>query len=255
MAEANAAGVGRLKGRHILVTGGASGIGRAIAELFAKEGAALALIDLNAEGLAEVADSLGAVALPYDLSKPEGIEAVVDEAAKKMGHLDGVVNCAAIGSARPIGDMDLDHVYRFANINLIAPYMICKAAVPHMLKAGGGTVVNIASGQGLLPNTPNNTAYAATKGGLISFTKALAAEVAPEIRSNAVCPGVVQTPMTAFLLDAYDDPNDAPFVQQYAMKRVAQPFELANAVLFLSCDESSFVTGSALAVDGGRCFH
>jgi NAD(P)-dependent dehydrogenase (short-subunit alcohol dehydrogenase family) len=124
-----------------------------------------------------------------------------------------------------------------------------------MQAAGGGTIVNIASGQGLLPNTPNNTAYAATKGGLIAFSKSLAAEAAPLVRVNAVCPGVTNTAMTAFLLDGYDNPNDAPFVRQYALQRVAEPIEIANAVLFLTSDESSFITGSALAVDGGRCFH
>jgi 3-oxoacyl-[acyl-carrier protein] reductase len=90
---------------------------------------------------------------------------------------------------------------------------------------------------------------------LIAFSKSLAAELAPDIRVNAVAPGVVQTAMTAFLLEGYENPNDAPFVKQYAMQRVAQPIELANAILFLTCDESSYVTGSALAVDGGRCFH
>jgi NAD(P)-dependent dehydrogenase (short-subunit alcohol dehydrogenase family) len=151
--------------------------------------------------------------------------------------------------------MDLAFVEKFAAINLIAPYMICKAALPHMLDRGAGAIVNIASGQGLLPNAPFNTAYAATKGGLISFSKSLAAEMAPKIRVNAVCPGVTLTGMTEFIFRDYDDPSDAPFVQQYAMKRVAQPEELASAILFLISDESSYVTGSALAVDGGRCFH
>ena len=158
MAETNAASDSkRLAGRHILVTGGASGIGRAIAELFARHGAKLALVDQNADGVKEVADSLDAFGIAFDLSNVAEVEAMVDQAAKSIGGLDGVVNCAAIANARPIGEMDLDHVYKFANINLLAPYMICKAAVPHMRKAGGGTVVNIASGQGILPNTPNNT--------------------------------------------------------------------------------------------------
>ena len=124
-----------------------------------------------------------------------------------------------------------------------------------MRDAGGGTVVNIASGQGLLPNAPNNTAYAATKGGLIAFSKSLAAELAPAIRVNAVCPGVTNTPMVAPVIAGYDNPSDAPFVQQYAMKRIAEPAEIASAVLFLTSAESSYITGSALAVDGGRCFH
>lgn len=245
----------RLAGRHILVTGAASGIGLAIAELFAHEGAKLALVDSNAPALHDVADRLGAAALPFDLADSPAVEAMVHSAAAAIGGLDGIVNCAAIGRARPMGEMDLELLGLFTAINLVAPYMICRAALPYMNEAGGGTVVNIASGQGLLPNTPNNTAYAATKGGLIAFSKSLAAEVAPLIRVNAVCPGVTNTPMTAPLLAGYANSSDAPFVKQYALQRVAEPIEIANAVLFLTSAESSYITGSALAVDGGRCFH
>lgn len=254
MADSDA-GRGRLQGRHVLVTGAASGIGRAIAELFAREGAELALVDYDSEGLAKVAGPLGASALSLDLAQSDAVEPMVEQAAAAMGALDGVVNCAALGTAQPIGETDLALLTKFTAINLVAPYLICRAAVPHMQAAGGGTIVNIASGQGLLPNTPNNTAYAATKGGLIAFSKSLAAEAAPLVRVNAVCPGVTNTAMTAFLLDGYDNPNDAPFVRQYALQRVAEPIEIANAVLFLTSNESSFITGSALAVDGGRCFH
>lgn len=245
----------RLAGRHILVTGAASGIGKATAELFAKHGAKLALVDYNSDGVKQVADVLGAVALPFDLSRTDEVEAMVEKAVTELGALDGVVNCAGLGMAKPIVDMDMELIMRATAINFLAPYLICKAALPHMRMAGHGTVVNVASGQGLLPNAPGNTIYAGTKGGLIAFSKNLAVEAAPQIRVNAVCPGVTNTPMTAFLLDGYDDPSDAPFVQQYTMKRVAEPIEMANAILFLTSDESSYVTGSALAVDGGRCFH
>lgn len=245
----------RLDGRHVLITGAASGIGRAIAGLFAQHGARLALVDANAEGIKRAADELNAVSLSLDLADSAAVEPMVEEAAAALGALDGVVNCAAIGKAGPITETDLELLGKFTAINLVAPYLICRAAVPHMRKAGGGTIVNIASGQGLLPNAPNNTAYAATKGGLISFSKSLAAEVAPVIRVNAVCPGVTNTPMAAPLFAGYDDPSEAPWVKQYALQRVAEPIEIANAVLFLTSAESSYVTGSALAVDGGRCFH
>jgi NAD(P)-dependent dehydrogenase (short-subunit alcohol dehydrogenase family) len=245
----------RLAGRHILVTGAASGIGKATAELFAQHGAKLALVDFNAEGVKQVADELGGLAVPFDLSNTDDVEAMVEKATAELGALDGVINCAALGMARPIVDMDLELITRSIAINFLAPYLICKAALPHMRKAGSGTIVNIASGQGLLPNAPGNTIYAGTKGGLIAFSKNLAVEAAPNIRVNVVCPGVTNTPMASHLFDQYDDPSDAPFVQQYSMKRVAEPSELANAILFLTSDESSYVTGSALAVDGGRCFH
>jgi NAD(P)-dependent dehydrogenase (short-subunit alcohol dehydrogenase family) len=245
----------RLAGRHMLVTGAASGIGRAIAQLFHAEGAKLALVDSNGEGVTAVAAQLGAVPITLDLADSPAVEPAVEDAARQMGGLSGVVNCAALGRASPIDQTDLAQFSQFTAINLIAPYLICRAALPHMRKVKGATIVNIASGQALLPNTPNNTAYAATKGGLVALSKALAAEVAPDIRVNAVCPGVTNTAMTAPLLAGYDNPNDAPWVRQYALQRIAEPIEIAQAVLFLSCAESSYITGSALAVDGGRCFH
>jgi len=245
----------RLAGRHVLITGAASGIGKATAELFAQHGAKLALVDFNADGVMKVAEALDAIPIAFDLSKTDEVEAMVDKAAADLGALDGVVNCAALGMAKPIVEMDMELILRATAINFLAPYLICKAALPHMRKAGGGTIVNIASGQGLLPNAPGNTIYAGTKGGLIAFTKNLAVEAAPIIRANAVCPGVVNTPMASHLFDQYNDPSEAPFVQQYTMKRVAEPIELANAILFLTSDESSYMTGSAIAVDGGRCFH
>ncbi len=245
----------RLEGRRMLVTGAAAGIGRAIARSFAGEGARLALVDSDAAGLERVAGETGAAPFVLDLARSDAIEAMVEAAAAALGGLDGVVNCAGIGMGRPIAEVDLALFAHIAAVNLTAPFLICRAALPHIRAAGGGTIVNIASGQGLLPNTPNNTVYAATKGGLIAFSKALAAEAAPLVRVNAVCPGITNTAMAAGLFAAYDDPSQAPFVQQYALKRVAEPEEIASAVLFLSSGESSFVTGTAMAVDGGRSFH
>lgn len=140
-------------------------------------------------------------------------------------------------------------------VNLTAPYLICQAALPWLKARPGASIVNIASGQGLLSNAPGGSAYAASKAGVIGFTRAMAAELAPGIRANCVCPGIVQTPMTTEQLRGYANPDDAPFVAQYAMKRVAQPREIAEAVLFLASDAASYITGSALAVDGGRTFH
>jgi NAD(P)-dependent dehydrogenase (short-subunit alcohol dehydrogenase family) len=250
------AGTGRLRDRHIVITGAASGIGRAIAELFHREGAKLALIDRDTEGLAGVAKPLNAVCLPLDLGNADAIAATVDRAAREMAALDGVVNCAAMGVATPIGDTDFALLSKFVAINLTAPYLLCRAALPYLQKSAGiATIVNIASGQALLPNAPNNTAYSATKGGLVAFTKSLAAEVAPHVRANALCPGVTNTPMAAPLFKGYANPSDAPWVKQYALQRIAEPIEIAQAALFLSSTESSYVTGIALAVDGGRTFH
>lgn len=248
---------GRLTGRHVLVTGAAAGIGAAIAELFVREGAKVAVLDYNVAGAEAVASRLGAVAIGFDLGKLEQIDAMVNDVADKLGGLDGIVNCAAYATAGPLEEMTQDILAIFTSVNLVAPMLICRAALPHMAKHKDASIVNIASGQGILPNAPHNTAYAATKGGLIAFSKSMAAEFATRgIRVNAVAPGATDTAMTKVFLDEYrDDLSKAPFLQQYAMKRPADPSEIAHGVLFLLSSEASYITGSALAVDGGRCFH
>jgi NAD(P)-dependent dehydrogenase (short-subunit alcohol dehydrogenase family) len=245
----------RLAGRRILITGAASGIGRATAELFAAEGAAVALLDRNRAPLAEVAARTGGTALDADLLDEAAILAAVAHAAAAMGGIDGLVNCAGIAGSMPLEALDRETWDRFLAINLTAPYLLCRAALPHLRERKGATIVNIASGQALLPNVPGIAAYAASKAGLAAFTKALGAELSPQVRANVIAPGIVDTPMVRSVLGGYADPDDAPFVQQYAMKRVARPREIAEAILFLTSDASSYVTGTVLAVDGGRTYH
>lgn len=245
----------KLIGRRILITGAASGIGRATAELFAREGAALALLDRSAKPLQDAASATCGTALLADLADEGQLLDAVAEAARAMGGIDGVVNSAGVAGSQPLDALDRESWDRFVAINLTAPYLICRAALPYLRAVERATIVNIASGQALLPNAPGITAYAATKAGLVAFTKALGAELAPQIRANVVAPGIVDTPMVQGVLGGHASPNDAPFVQQYAMKRVAQPAELAEAILFLSSEASSYVTGTVLAVDGGRTFH
>ncbi|WP_174273647.1 SDR family NAD(P)-dependent oxidoreductase [Sphingomonas bacterium] len=248
-------GGAKMAGRRVIVTGAASGIGRATALLFHQEGARLALIDRDKKALLDIAAPIGAHAFPVDLADTFALDPVVAAAAAAMGGIDGIVNCAAFSKGGPIETMDPDVLGRFVAVNLVAPYLLCRAALPHMRQCADATIVNIASGQALLPNAPNNTAYAATKGGLVAFSKALAAEVAPAVRVNALCPGVTNTPMAAHLFADYPNPSDAPFVKQYALQRIAEPIEIARAILFLSCNDSSYVTGIAMAVDGGRTYH
>lgn len=248
---------GRLAGRRIVVTGAASGIGRATAQRFAEEGAAVALLDRDDPSGAAADLHGGAVAFRVDLLDRAGVQAAVGSAADALGGIDGVVNCAGVSGGKPLADLDPEWWDWVMGVNLTAPYLVCRAALPHLRQAPGcATIVNIASGMGLLPTAPGMTAYAASKGGLISFTKALAFELAPDIRANAVIPGVVDTPMTSStVLKDFADPNDAPFVRQYALNRVAEPKELAEVILFLTSRESSYVTGIAMAADGGRTFH
>ncbi|CAN5172517.1 SDR family NAD(P)-dependent oxidoreductase [soil metagenome] len=245
----------RLAGRRMIVTGAASGIGAATARLLAREGAALALFDVQAELLEAIAKETDATAIALNLLDEAAIAAGVEQAAAALGGLDGLVNCAGISGSAPLADLDPALWQRMMGINLTAPYLLCRAALPHLKASGTATIVNIASGQALLPNAPGVSAYAASKAGLIAFTKALASELAPSIRADAVATGIVATPMTKEILGNYANPDDAPFVRQYAMQRVARPEEIAEAILFLSSAASSYVTGTVLAVDGGRTFH
>jgi len=237
---------GRLEGRRILITGAASGIGQRTAELFAGEGAALTLLDCDRKRLASVARETGGTAVEADVTQEPSVARAVEQGAGAMGGIDGIVNAAGIviyGSVLDVGVADWKLVL---DVNLTGTYIVIRCCLPWLAKAPFATIVNIASGQGLLPNTPNMTAYAASKGGVVNLTRALAAELAPSIRVNSVCPGMVDTPMTARLRREVD---------RYALKRIAEPLEIAQAILFLTGTESSFVTGAALAIDGGRTFH
>jgi NAD(P)-dependent dehydrogenase (short-subunit alcohol dehydrogenase family) len=134
-------------------------------------------------------------------------------------------------------------------------FLVCRAALPKLREAGRGTIVNFASAAGLAPRGTAAIAYIASKGGVIAFTRTLAAEAAPRIRVNAICPGTVDTPRTRDYLRDADGRVRPEVLSAYALGRYAEPVEIARAVLFLTADESSFVTGAALAVDGGRSFH
>ena len=143
-------------------------------------------------------------------------------------------------------DVGLAQWRRVLEINLTGTYIVVRCCLPWLKRSSLATIVNLGSGQSLLPNSPDRTAYSASKGGVLNLTRALAAELAPGIRANTVCPGLVNTPMAQGV--------EANF-RNYALQRLAEPQEIAQAILFLTSAESSYVTGAALAVDGGRSFH
>jgi NAD(P)-dependent dehydrogenase (short-subunit alcohol dehydrogenase family) len=241
-----------LEGRRILITGGASGVGKATAERFVAEGAKVAILDSNEAGAQDVAKSLGGVALGVDVTDETSVAEAVQRGAEAMGGLDGLVNAAGIVGMGPVDGMDTAVWRRVLDVNLTGPFLICRACAPFLRIWKGATVVNIASGVGLSP-TPERSAYAASKAGLITFTKVLAMEWAPDVRVNTICPGSVDTPM---LRGAYSDPEVmTKIIERYALKRLARAEELASAILFLTSPESSYVTGATLPVDGGRTFH
>jgi NAD(P)-dependent dehydrogenase (short-subunit alcohol dehydrogenase family) len=239
-------GLGRLVGRNVVITGAASGIGRATARLFASEGAQLALLDRDELALKTVADEVGGTAIVTDVADESSVAVAVEQAAAAMGGIDGLVNVAGIMRTGPMGDTPVQVWRQVLDVNLTGSYLMSRACLAWLQKSGHGSVVNIASAAGLLPNAPGLTAYAASKGGVISLTRAMAAELAPAVRVNCVCPGMVDTPMA----DGF-----RANVGNYALKRLADPVEIARAILFLIGPEGSYVTGATLAADGGRSFH
>jgi NAD(P)-dependent dehydrogenase (short-subunit alcohol dehydrogenase family) len=245
----------RLTGRRIIITGGASGIGRATAMLFAREGAAVAVLDSSIDAASATASAIDGVAIAVDVADAASVAAAVRQAADAMGGVDGLVNAAGIFSPAGLAETPPGLFARTLAVNLTGTFLMVQAVAPLIRAAGKGTIVNIGSGVGLTPTGPGSTAYVASKGGVIAMTKAIAMELAPDIRVNVVCPGAVETAMTAGFLRNAAGEVDPAISGRYALKRAAAPEELAAAILFLTSDEASFVTGIALPVDGGRTFH
>ncbi len=237
---------GRLKGRRIVITGAASGIGLATARMFQLEGASLALLDRDAKGLEVAASETQAQVFTTDITDESAVQAAIESAAIAMKGIDGVVNAAGVMLRGSVLEVGLEQWRRVLDINLTGTYLVVRACLPWLKESAGATIVNLGSGQSLLPNSPNRTAYSASKGGVLNLTRALAAELAPAIRANTVCPGLVNTPMAEGVQGN---------VGNYALRRLAEPEEIARAILFLSSADSSYITGAALAVDGGRSFH
>lgn len=244
-------------GRRMLVTGGAKGIGKAAALRFLAGGAQVACLDMDEAALAELAQAHGVVALRADVTDTASVETAVAEAAAKMGGLDGVVNSAGIDLQSSLEDMTDAAWERLIAVNLTGPMKVCRAAAPFLKAAGGGTIVNVSSGAGLSP-LKFRSAYSASKAGLQMFSKSLAMELAEAgIRVNVVCPGAVETPLfRTSIADGAEGEAQLDAVRaRYALARIADPDEIAAGIAFLSSAESSYVTGVALAVDGGRTFH
>lgn len=244
------------RGRRILVTGGARGIGQAAAERFLAGGAQVACLDRDEAALAALPAQAGLHTLVADLAEPASARAAVDRAAERMGGLDGVVNSAGLDLRVAIEDMKDAEWDRLMAVNLTAPMLVCRAAMPHLRAAGGGSIVNVSSGAGLQP-LKHRTAYCASKAGLQMFSKALAIEAAEfGVRVNAVCPGAVETELFRSSLPAGDpEPALQAVRERYALGRIAAPDEIAAAIAFLTSREASYMTGTAIAVDGGRTFH
>ena len=247
----------RLLNKIAIVTGAASGFGRGIAELFAREGAEVVVADINGAGAEAVAKSIGssAVAIATDVTKRADVEAMIAKAVSTFGGLDILVNNAGIThknqSLLTVSEDEFDRIYA---VNVKSIYLSTLAGVPEMEKRGGGVIINTASAAGVRPR-PGLTWYNGSKGAAIILTKSMAAELAPKkIRVNAINPVMGETGMLEQFMGMADTPeNRAKFVAGIPLGRMSQPSDIANAALFLADPASAFITGVAIEVDGGRC--
>lgn len=238
----------KLHGRKVLITGAASGMGREIAMLFAIEGAAVALLDRDANGVTEVGSQLNMPAYGCDVTDRSSVNAIVGEAGTALGGLDGVINAAGILDITPFADLDPESWDRMIAVNLTGPFNVTKAALPFLSSAPRATIVNIASISALMP-MPGTAGYSASKAGAAMFTKAIALDLGPNIRANSICPGVIKTEMTRYLWENEDHARRAS--DRVALKRLGEASDVARAALFFSTEDSGFTTGTELPVDGG----
>jgi NAD(P)-dependent dehydrogenase (short-subunit alcohol dehydrogenase family) len=246
---------GRVDGKVMLVTGVASGIGRATAIALAREGARLVLGDIDAAGedTAHAARRLGADAqfLQCDVARQPDVDELVACALSRHGRLDGAVNNAGIeGALRETAEYPEETFLRVIEVNLIGMWRCLRAEIPAMRRGGGGAIVNMASAAGLV-GAGGLSAYVAAKHGVVGLTRSAAIDYAKAgIRVNAVCPGLVDTPMVDRLCAELPTLRDA-LIAMKPLGRLGRPEEVAEAVVWLCSDATSFVTGHALAVDGG----
>jgi NAD(P)-dependent dehydrogenase (short-subunit alcohol dehydrogenase family) len=243
--------VGWAEGKVALVTGGASGIGAASCRQLAEAGARVAVVDLDNDAATELAKSIDGIAVTADVSTPEGAQSMVDATVQDLGRLDIAVNNAGrSGAPYGIADHPIDEWDATIAINLRSVFLSMKFEVPALLKAGGGAIVNTASGAGLV-GFAALPAYVASKHGVVGLTKSAALELAPAgIRVNCVCPGTTRTTMLEGFIGG-DVKLERMMTASTPLRRMATPDEIAASIVWLCSPAASFVIGAALPVDGG----
>ena len=252
----------KLSGKVAIVTGAGSGQGRAVATLFAKEGAKVAVADINDEGGLKTADIIAsaggeAIYVSCDVSDLEQVKVLIKKTVDTYGRLDILYNNAARNRpATPVpetvAEMPEDHWRETIDVNLTAMYYTSKYAIPEILTSGGGCIINVASTLGL-SSSENQSAYSASKHGVMGLTKSMALDYGPKgIRVNAICPGPIDTPRLSKHQGVYaSDDFRVRLGEHVPLQRIGQPEEVATVALFLASDDSSYVTGAYIPVDGG----
>ena len=245
----------RLKGKVAIVTGAGTGIGRACAAALAREGAGVALVGRRMEKLEATAREIGAAALTIaaDVSRKEDIGRVLDQTVARFGAVNVLLNNAGIlhpGTVEQISEAQWDETF---NLNVRGLWLLSRAVLPHMREAGGGSIINVASVLGI-NGARNRAAYAPSKGAVVLLTKCMAIDHGHEnIRVNAICPSFVETDLTAAVVNQAPDPQAVrrERIAAHSLGRLGQPEDIAGLTVYLASDESSWVTGTALPVDGG----
>ena len=245
--------MGLLEGQMAAVTGGGSGIGRATCRRMAAEGARVAVLDVDGESAEAVAQEIGGFAFGVDVGDPEAVRVAVDDAAAQLGGLSIIYNNAGTSAFNRLHELDPTEWERVLRVNLTGVWAGIRAAAPHMLAGGGGSIVSTASISGTRPAAGEGP-YAASKAAVAALTASAALEYGPTIRVNSVSPGMIRTAMTAPWFQYMPDQEER-FAKGTPVGRVGEPEDVADVVVFLCSDLARFVTGQNIVVDGGLTLH
>jgi NAD(P)-dependent dehydrogenase (short-subunit alcohol dehydrogenase family) len=255
MSSADGAALFSLQGKSALVTGGASGIGEAISRAFVKQGAEVTIGDVNERRAREIATEMGACGLALDVTDEASVNAAVAHVIEETGKIDVLVNCAGVMHVGKLDETSVEEFDRIQAVNARGIFLACRAVIGHMVERRRGNIINVGSVASLIA-VERRFAYCVSKGAVLAMTRAIAIDYARcGIRANAICPGTVDTPMIRGYVEKYFDHDVAGTMaalrERQPLGRLGEPREIAALAIYLASDESCFMTGATLPIDGG----